>query len=199
MLDEFPAIDGFVTFVDPWIVPLSLQECWETFYAEGAPHPNDKLSAAAGANIVEFTKRQDPDVSELKKYKEWMGQPVQKYNRMKTVFPLPPNPLISEVASISHIMLMKKEDTLIEITKINTTKGFPFADSVSMEEHLEVRTADPRSRQSVFRHTYKLTWKIEPYSFVETIVGMLVRLKGVEFTAHMRDYLTQAAEEANAA
>ena len=66
-------LHDFAFYMKPYVLPLSLQEYWDSFYADDAQFFYDKTLAAKGEEVKSFTRWMEPEVEH---YKTWQERPA---------------------------------------------------------------------------------------------------------------------------
>jgi hypothetical protein len=90
-MNGFPLRSDFQMVNNPYILPISIQEFWDTFYADHSLF-SSQLSHAASETFGVYTDWYEPEED---KFKTFDGTPVKQQRDMQVDFKLPRNPIYS--------------------------------------------------------------------------------------------------------
>ena len=90
-MDSFPVRAGFEMVNNPYILPISIQEFWDSFYANHSLF-SSQLSHAATETFGVYTDWFEPEEN---KFRTFDGSPVSQQRDMSVDFKLPRNPIYS--------------------------------------------------------------------------------------------------------
>ena len=168
--DPFPLLDEFIMWQNPYVLPLSLQEYWDHFYANGADNFYNFTLIDKGERPYDETQWFEPEIDH---YKQWFNKEVKLQRNLSLEFDLPPNPIVKHVSTTKHYMLVSHTDTLLEIGVIDNQSGFPYASSFELYELWEIRSPYARSNQISIRWSNKIFWLDKPWVIDKLITKML--------------------------
>ena len=72
--DPFPLLDEFIMWQNPYVIPLSLQEYWDHFYANGADNFYNFTLIDKGERPYDETQWFEPEIDH---YKQWFNKEVK--------------------------------------------------------------------------------------------------------------------------
>ena len=157
-----PIREGFGTLENVYVLPISVGEYWDNFYADDADYFYNKTLLEKGDEVHNWSDWYKPTEE---KYMEWFGQEVLQQRDIEVAFDLPPNPFIKHATATKHYLLLNKTETSLDIAVLDNQNGFPYAESFETLEFWEIKAADPRSNQVAVRHSWMIDWKNRPWAF----------------------------------
>ena len=133
--------------LDILVVPLSLEEYWETFWADDAPYYVPTKPRDPDDVLLSSTNWSTPSLG----YEERSGKPVLQERIYERTLVIRGNPLASQMHSTVYFSLLEKTDYKITIRTTAISDGAPYVTSCESWLKYEIITPDPRSKQVVMR------------------------------------------------
>jgi hypothetical protein len=106
------------------VLPLSLKEYWDHFYADDADDFYNFTLIDKGERPYDQSTWFAPEEDH---YKKWFDRDVKVQRNLSLEFDLPPNPVVKHVNTNKHYLLVSHTDTFLEIGVIDNQRGFPYA------------------------------------------------------------------------
>ena len=160
--------EGWVRVFDYQVLPLSLDQYWDAFYADNAPYSPQGLPPGSRKPEIEVehiavvnTGWREPEIIfEINGRKVLEEYYHEKLLRSKIPF----TPKFCD--SLSTTSLLIKNETHINIHFTGGTSDcVNSAEKLIVHTEWDILTPDPRSNQVIHRRMYRLEWTATPISW----------------------------------
>jgi hypothetical protein len=101
-MNSFPILDGFEMVNNPYVLPISIQEFWDSFYSNHSLF-SSQLSHASSETFGAYTDWYEPEKDEFRSFE---GKPVSQQRDIEVNFTLPRNPIYSSGTAEKHYLLL---------------------------------------------------------------------------------------------
>lgn len=140
-MNGFPLLEGFDVINDPYVLPISIQEFWDSFYSNHSRFSAQE-SHAESENFGPYTDWYEPEEEQFENFE---NMEVLSQRDIEVYWSLPRNPIWSEGVATKHYLLMSQTPTEIAMAIKVGQYGFPYAEDFELFEYWEVRALDERS------------------------------------------------------
>jgi hypothetical protein len=120
-MDSFALLKDFEQ-LETYILPISIDEVWDNFYADVSLFYSNEGFIEALGNYTNWHEPADY-------YKDFEGLPVLQQRDMEVTVNLPPNPILRVVNAQKHFLLLSKTNTTMLLGLNVGQSGFPYADA----------------------------------------------------------------------
>ena len=160
MINEVKIESGYVRYLGPIILEMSLDKFWDCFYADDAPYYVSDIKKDPKDEFVEATKWHAPSEEQ---FEMAFGKPVQSERSEEWIIHVDNSPFTDHSNSKAVDLLVERTEVNLEFKKIMISWGSLYADRFQIWLKFETVTADPRSKFVVVVPQYKFVWVDEPW------------------------------------
>ena len=139
--------DDWEQDLDTLVVPLTLDQYWDAFWATDAPYYIEAIPLDPEDELHDNTGWGEPSPG----FETELGKTVIQERRLDRTLRLRGNPLARHVHNVVYLSLIERTDTRITLKLTYMSDGQPFADRVQPWVKWDVMTTDPRSHQVAAR------------------------------------------------
>lgn len=161
LMDKYPLQEGWTRYMRDVILPLTIDQVWDCFFADDAPYFIDQQISDLGDKLrgtSDWHEVTDP------RYMESVGMPVLQKREIKSDCKVPPNPFVDHGNSTKNLMLVKRDDIEMIFGEVNAQNGMIYADSFEIWTKWEIYAPFPGSQKTILGHSYKLIWLNKPWA-----------------------------------
>ena len=162
LLAEHPLGDGYVRKMDPYILPLSIEDTYEAFYANEAPYFLDSLVRYLGDKSTNLTDWGPLPEDAMDSYKSAFGFDTIEQRTHWSYLKFVGVPFVDYSDIESYIQLLFKNETQLVLRAIDKSHGIPYADTFETHTKWEIYSAAPGSNKVIVGHSMRVVWFEKP-------------------------------------